>query len=95
METLQLGGNITLSGFTNLKPGQFTIIKKIVGTYIKKIGEENNKLNLTLKEIHKREKNQKYELKGILNNNGNKKQAEITDYNLFFALNKILNKLKQ
>jgi hypothetical protein len=91
---LSLGGGIQLSGFSNIEPGKIIVIKKMVGNFIKKIGDENTKLNVSLKEVHKTEKSQKYEIHGVLDTGGNIKQAEIVDYNLFFALNKVLSKLK-
>ena len=55
-DTLELGGNIELSGFKDLIPGSMTIIKKIVGTYAKRYGDlvvNFEKLQLHCKPIHK------------------------------------------
>ncbi len=50
----KLGGNITLSGF-NLEPIEMVVIKKIIGTYAKKISEktEYNEIKVTLKQTQK------------------------------------------
>ena len=92
-ETMNLGGGIQLSGFGELEPAQLVIVKKMVGNYIQKIGGDNI-LAINLKKVHPTEKNCKYELKGKLEQSGQIKQAEITDYNIFFALNKVLTRLK-
>jgi hypothetical protein len=88
-DELVLGGGIQLNGFGELDSGSFMIVKKMVGTFVKKV-ESLNKLSLRLKPVH----NRKYEIKGMLDLNGQIKQAEIVDYNLFFALNGVLEKLK-
>lgn len=88
---IELGGNIVLSGFKELDPAQLIVVKKIVGNYVKKIDELHGvkKLSLTLKPIHSKQ----VELHGTLDVEGDSKQAEVSDYNLFFALNTLLNKL--
>lgn len=37
MDTLELGGNIQLTGFSELNGGQMIVLKKIVGNYCEKI----------------------------------------------------------
>ena len=92
---MELGGNITLTGFKTLDKDTLVIVKKIVGTYVKKISEKNDKfqsLTITLKPIHERETSEKYELKANLT--GEKQyNSEVTDRNLMFALDKVLKKL--
>jgi len=91
---IALGGGITLSGFSDLDSGKLMVVKKMVGNFVSKSGSDSSKLNLNLKEVHKTETNRKYEIKGVFDLDGQIKQAEIVDYNLFFALNKVLTKLK-
>ena len=94
---LKLGDNIEITGFKELERDQLVIVKKIVGNHVKKISDQNENfktLKLTLKPIHKTKKSQKYEIKGNLDMGGKIKTAEITDYNLFFAISQILNKLE-
>ena len=88
---LFLGGGIQLAGFGEIDPASLIIVKKIVGTFVKKLeGENPKKLKLSLKEVHKN----KYEIKGFLDVNGKIKQVEVVDFNLFFAINRVLNKLR-
>ena len=93
-ESIQLGGGIQLSGFGDLDPGTLVIVKKIVGNFVKKLDNSSVKLHLTLKPVHKTEQSQKYEIMGRMEVNNEVKRTEIVDFNLFFALNKVLNKLK-
>jgi len=53
---LKLGGNIVLVGFS-LDPAEMIIVKKIVGHYAKKIGEqtEYSELKVTLKQSQKQQ----------------------------------------
>jgi ribosome-associated translation inhibitor RaiA len=96
-ETLELGGNIGLTGFSELDPGTMVVVKKIVGNYAKRFSEiekDFEKLDLTLKIVHKKEKSAKHELHAIVSARGNKYPAEVTDLNLFFALDKVLKKVE-
>lgn len=93
---IELGGNINLAGFKDLEPGVLIVVKKVVGNYAKKISEqatEFQELTLTLKEVHKTEKNQKNELHGKLVTDKKVYSAEVTDFNLFYAMDKVLSKL--
>jgi len=95
-ETLELGGNIELKGFSDLDKASMVIIKKIAGNYAKKFSEKNknfSKLTLTMKGVHEREKGGKYEVHGKLLLGGKTEAAEITDRNLFYAIDKVLKKL--
>ena len=91
-DTLQLGGNISLAGFKELEPAKMVVIKKITGNYVKKMVEKNNKfesLHLHLKEVHA----SKFELQVKALVNGQSFNSEVTDFNLFFALDKALAKI--
>lgn len=90
---IELGGNIQLTGFKELDPGQLIVVKKIVGNFVRKLSDNKVKVNLlslVLKDVH----DQKYELNGKIDIDGRVVQSEVVDFNLFFALNKVLNKLK-
>ena len=96
-ETLELGGNIELKGFGDLDKSSMVIIKKIAGNYAKKFSEKNkgfSKLSLTMKQVHEREKGSKYEIHGKLLVGGKPKTAELTDRNLFYAIDRVLKKLE-
>ena len=96
MDSFALGGKITLAGFSGLGRSDMVIIKKMVGNFLKKAEDGASgpvRLNITLKPVHETGTNRKYQFSGLIDNNGNIKQAQIIDYNLFFALNKVLDKL--
>mgnify|MGYP001325178194 CR=1 FL=1 len=89
---IELGGNIVLSGFKELEPAQLIVVKKMVGSYVKKISDTYDfiKLSLNLKKLH----NKQVELHGKIDFKDNFRVAEVDDHNLFFALNKVLGKLE-
>ncbi|NQV09026.1 hypothetical protein HQ529_04200 [Candidatus Woesearchaeota archaeon] len=95
-DEVELGGNIGLTGFSDLDGSSMIVVKKIVGNYAKKFSEKCKKferLTVTLKKVHEREKSEKYELHGRVMDGGKDYNAEITDRNLFFALDTVLKKL--
>jgi ribosome-associated translation inhibitor RaiA len=96
-ETLELGGNIGLTGFSELDPGAMVVVKKIVGNYAKRFSEiqkEFEKLDVSLKTVHKKETSGKCELHALVRAKGKKYSAEVTEMNLFFALDKVLKKVE-
>jgi ribosome-associated translation inhibitor RaiA len=95
-ETVELGGNIELKGFAHLDRGSMVIAKKIIGNYAKRFSDKHkdfSKLSLSVKAVHEREKSEKYELHAKLLLGGKTETAEITDRNLFYAIDKVLKKL--
>lgn len=97
-ETLALGGNISLSGFRDLEPGSMTIIKKVVGTFAKKISEKHadfEKLAVAMKKVHAQENSEKYEVHARLHIKGQSFFAEDTDKNIFFVLDKVLKRVEE
>ncbi len=94
---IELGGNITLVGFKELDYAELVVIKKVVGSYARKFAEGKNMTNLTLnlKPIHQTSQDsQKYELKAKLELDGKMYNSEVTEFNLFIGLDKILKKLE-
>ncbi len=94
MTTIELGGNIRLTGFKELDGGSLVILKKVVGNYVRKISESNDKfenLSLTLKNINEKEGNKKFEVHAKLVNGGEVLTSEVTDRNIFFTVDKVLN----
>ncbi|MDD5178415.1 MAG: hypothetical protein PHT54_04020 [Candidatus Nanoarchaeia archaeon] len=91
MTTIELGGNIKLSGFKDLEPAKLIVVKKMVGAYAKKIADKQQfqELALIMKEVH----SSNFELKANVTIEGKVLHSEMTDYNLFFAMDKVLNKL--
>lgn len=98
---IELGGNIKLVGFKDLEPLKLIVVKKMIGTYAKKISDhvaEFQELSLHLKPIHEnpdKENNIKYELQAKVIIEGKPYNSEITDFNLFFAIDKVLTKLTE
>jgi hypothetical protein len=95
-EGVELGGNIRLSGFSEIDSASMIIVKKLVGTFVKKIADRNPKfqgLILTLKKVHGIEHSRKFELSAnlIAERHYN---ADITDKNLMFAVDKVLKKIE-
>ncbi len=93
---LKLGGNIVLAGFSDIEGANMIVVKKLVGNYARKIsdaGKDFQELRVTLKTIHKKEKSELYELHGKIIDKGDVFTSEVTDRNLFFAIDKLMKKL--
>lgn len=93
---IELGGNINLVGFRNREPAELVVVKKLVGTYARKACDLTpafKNLTVTMKPVHKRGDSEKFEIHSKIVF-GNKTQVnEITDHNLFVALDTSLKKL--
>ncbi|MFP4403258.1 MAG: hypothetical protein ACOC3X_02670 [Nanoarchaeota archaeon] len=92
---MELGGNITLSGFKDLDKDTMIIIKKIIGSYIKKFNEKNSKFqsfSVNLKKTGETENSAIFELKANLIAD-KQYNAETNDRNLLIAIDKLLKKL--
>ncbi len=91
---IQLGEKIELKNFKeNLEPGEITILKKLIGNKANHLGDFK-KLSLHLKDVHKKEKSQKYQINAKIDFDNKSYEAESTNFNLFFAVNEVLDKLK-
>lgn len=93
----ELGGNIRLSGFREVGLAEFVVVKKIVGSYARKFSDNikgYESLSLDLKLVHKTESSVKYELHAKLVCSGNVEACEVTDRNLFVALDSALKKIE-
>jgi ribosome-associated translation inhibitor RaiA len=92
---IQLGGSIELSGFSEMKGGEMVIVKKIVGNHVKKITEiskEFKSIKLNLKTVHEIEDSKKFELHALLLAD-KQYNSEVTENNLFVAIDKVLKKI--
>lgn len=93
---IELGGNITLSGFKDLDHAELIVVKKVVGSYARRMSDTDKKfesLTVTMKEVHKTPKNQKYEIHSKMMSKGNPATSEVVDRNLFVALDSSLKKI--
>ena len=95
-ENLKLGGNIELSGFRIIDSSSMVVVKKLIGSHIKRLAELTQKmetLHITLKPVHEREKGEKYEIHAKLIDNGKVFASEVTERNLLVAVDNVLKKL--
>ncbi len=95
---LSLGGNIELSGFSELEGGAMIVLKKIVGNYARRmstVAKNFERLSLTMKKVH----DNQFELHAKMLDNGKPVTSSITDRNLFVAadssLKKIMNEISK
>ena len=96
-ETIQLGGNIELSGFREVDGGSMIIVKKIVGSYVRKFNDRLGnlqKFSLHMKKAHGNEENAVFELYGNVIDNGKTHSAEVSERNLFVAVDTVMKKLE-
>ena len=92
---LKLGGNIELSGFSDLDGGVMIVLKKIVGNYAKRMSEKAadfEKLHLVMKTIHAKEKSEKYEIHAKMHAKDTL-MGDATDRNLFVAVDNSLKSI--
>ncbi|MFC2136340.1 hypothetical protein ACFLTH_17125 [Bacteroidota bacterium] len=93
---IELGGNITLGGFKDLDHAELIVVKKVVGSYARKMSDtlkDFENLTVTMKDVHKTPKSQKYELHAKLVAGGKAHTSEVVDRNLFIALDSSLKKV--
>ncbi len=94
----ELGGNIELSGFKDIDPASMIVVKKLVGNYVRNITDKNKnfeKISLNVKSVHKTKKSEKYEVHCNLTMDGKNYNSEVTDRNLFVALDSVLRKVEK
>lgn len=97
LDQVQLGGNIVLSGFRDIDGGSKLILRKIVGSYARKLSDATKKfeqLALDMKQVHATEGSQKFNIKGKLIDDGKVYTSEVVDRNLFVAIDSALKKLE-
>ncbi len=89
MDTMQLGGNIELSGFSELDKAQLVVLKKIVGNYAREFFEKTNfeKLILSMSK-----EGNKYKIVAELKCEKPVK-SEAKDNNLFFVVGNVLENI--
>ena len=93
METEQ---KVILSGFRGVDDSTMTLLNKIILSHTKRIGELAGKLDnihITLKQVHQREKSEKYEVHAKAVDSGKVFVSKVTERNLLTAVDKALNKV--
>lgn len=96
-DSVQLGGHIVLKGFNAIEKAELVVAKKIIGSYARKFSdnvEGYESLEIHLKEVHKTEASEKYEIHTKIIYQGKVEANEVTDRNLFVALDSGLKKLE-
>jgi len=96
-EDIQLGGQIVLSGFKELKPAEIIVVKKLVGSYARKFSDnikDYESLNIHLKEVHKTPGSEKFEIHAKILHEGKIEASEVIDRNIFVALDSVLKKIE-
>ncbi len=94
-ESIMLGGNIELVGFKDLDGGSMVILKKMIGNHVRKISDMcSNFEKITINLKHVGSGRNKFEIAAKLVDNGSVYNSEVTDFNLFFTLDKVLQKMQ-
>ena len=96
-ELINLGDTIQLSGFKEIDSGSMVIVRKLIGSQVRKFQEimkDFERLTVHLKFVHKTEKSMKYELHADLIHSGKNMNVEALERNLFMALSDIFRKLE-
>lgn len=93
-EELTLGGNIALVGFNILGAAELSIIKKMVGSYVKKMCNKGEylEMRLTLQQ-HAHGKSFKHEVNGLAIFKEGKFHSNVVDWNLFSAISQVCDKI--
>ncbi len=91
-DVVKLGGNIELVGFKDIEPGSLVILKKMVGSYVKKFSETVSDFEKFSLELKNKENNK---LAAKLYHGGNVKEAQSSGKNLFMALDEVMKKLEK
>ena len=95
-DSMQLGGNIELTGFRDIDGASMVVLKKIIGNYGRRISEVTGnfeKLSVIMKPIHEKEKSEKYEIHARLIKEGKPVVSEVVERNLFVAVDDVLKKI--
>jgi len=92
-ETIKLGGNIELTGFSELDGGSMIILKKIVGSYCRKFSDSLKDFEKLVLELN--EQGNELEINAKLIVGGKETPANAKDKNLFVALDSVLKELEK
>lgn len=88
--------SIQYAGFGGIDESSLDIVSKLANNYLRKIEEHGRNIGLvkiTLKDVHKKEKGEIYELHAYVIDNGKKYASEATNRNLLAAVDDVLNKI--
>jgi len=88
MAELVLGGNIKLIDFEDLEPAFLIVVKKMVGSYVKKLSEKMDVKEFSLKKV----KDENFLLEATIIAD-KEYSASASDKNLFYCINKVFSEL--
>jgi ribosome-associated translation inhibitor RaiA len=97
MTSIELGGNIELSGFAELETSELIVLKKVIGNYARKFSdqlqENYQRLVINLKQIHGKSSS-KFEVQIKLMTQSKPYTSEVTENNLFVCVADALKKIE-
>ena len=96
-EIIQLGDSIQLSGFKIVDSGEMVIIRKLVGTQVRKFQDMIpgfERLVIHLKPVHKTEKSMIFDLNSELIHEGKVMNAKTENRNLFMGVSELFSKFE-
>jgi len=93
VETIKLGGNIELTGFSELDGGSIIVLKKIVGSYARKFSDSSKDFEKVVLELN--EQGNELEINAKIVVSGKEKSANAKDKNLFVAVDSVLKELEK
>ncbi len=89
--SIELGGNITLVGFSEKEFTELIVVKKMVGQYARKLSDS---VGLdTLKVTHKGVGNSKSEVNILAIIEGKEYNSSVTDPNIYVAIDTAMKKI--
>ena len=95
-EVIKMETNVELAGFRSVEESSMAVINKIITNHARRLSEltkKLEKLHITLKPIHEREKSEKYDIHVKMLDNGKVFASHFIDRNLFTAVDTALEKL--
>jgi len=96
-DEINLGDSIQLSGFKEINSGEMIIIKKMIGSQVRKFQDmipDFERLKIYMKSVHKTGDHMQYEIHADLIHAGKIMNAKSLDRNLFVTIADVLNKLE-
>ena len=92
-ETIKLGGNIELTGFSELDGGSMIILKKIVGSYARKFSDRLKDFEKLVLELN--EQGNELEINAKLVVGGKETPTNAKGKNLFVIVDRVLKELEK
>ena len=93
---MDLYSKIELTGFRGIDQSSMDILRKNISHHLHRIAEltrKFDKLHITLKSVHEREKSEKYDIHAKLVNGGKAYNTHVTERSIFLAVDSALEKL--